>query len=353
MKSISHNQLEALALGAGILGSGGGGDPFQQLIMTQFILETHGPVTLCDLADIQDNDFIVPVALMGAPSIFLEKIISKNQLTSLMHHIEKVIGKKPTMLVPAEIGGGNGLVPLAFAAATGLPLLNGDTLGRAFPELQISTCNLVGISASPALLTGTCGDAAVVYADNAHGIERMTRQATIAMGSVAAVAVYLMSGKQARTAVIPNTITQAYELGTVILKARAAGQAPLKALTTYNDVSIIGSGIITDVHHQVHDGFLRGTYKIETESETFVIAFQNENLVVYQNNQPVVTTPDIIIAVQAETGTPITCDSLAYGMRVALLTLPAPTAWTTPAGLALTGPRSFGYNFDFYPFKRR
>lgn len=37
-----------------------------------------------------------------------------------------------------EVGGGNGLEPLLVGARMGLPVLDGDLMGRAFPELQAS-----------------------------------------------------------------------------------------------------------------------------------------------------------------------------------------------------------------------
>ena len=36
-----------------------------------------------------------------------------------------------------EVGGGNGLEPLVVASRLGLPAVDGDLMGRAFPELQV------------------------------------------------------------------------------------------------------------------------------------------------------------------------------------------------------------------------
>ena len=37
-----------------------------------------------------------------------------------------------------EVGGGNGLESLFVGALTGLPVVDADFMGRAFPELQVS-----------------------------------------------------------------------------------------------------------------------------------------------------------------------------------------------------------------------
>ena len=45
-----------------------------------------------------------------------------------------------------EIGGGNGLEPLAIGARMGLPVVDADFMGRAFPELQVPTSQAAYIS---------------------------------------------------------------------------------------------------------------------------------------------------------------------------------------------------------------
>ena len=59
--------------------------------------------------------------------------------------------------------------------------------------------------------------------------------------------------------------------------------------------------------------------------------------------------PDLITLVSLEDGEPIGTESLRYGMRVAVLALPAPKELKTPEALAVVGPRAFGYAVDFVP----
>ena len=44
-------------------------------------------------------------------------------------------------ILSAEIGGGNGLEPLAMAARISLPVVDADYMGRAFPELQVGSAS--------------------------------------------------------------------------------------------------------------------------------------------------------------------------------------------------------------------
>jgi DUF917 family protein len=63
-----------------------------------------------------------------------------------------------------------------------------------------------------------------------------------------------------------------------------------------------------------------------------------------------VTTPDLITLLEAESGAPVTADSLRYGLRLKALAFPSDPQWRTPEGIALIGPRYFGYDVDYAPF---
>ncbi|GGV56579.1 hypothetical protein GCM10010277_58010 [Streptomyces longisporoflavus] len=46
----------------------------------------------------------------------------------------------------------------------------------------------------------------------------------------------------------------------------------------------------------------------------------------------------------------MTAEGLRYGLRVSVFAARCDPRWTTPAGLALAGPRCFGYEVDYLPF---
>ena len=55
--------------------------------------------------------------------------------------------------LPIEAGGVNSMLPIAAAARLNLPLVDVDGMGRAFPELQMVTFTIGGLSATPMALT--------------------------------------------------------------------------------------------------------------------------------------------------------------------------------------------------------
>ena len=48
--------------------------------------------------------------------------------------------------MPMEAGGVNSMLPIAAAARLGLPMVDCDGMGRAFPELQMVTFTIGGVS---------------------------------------------------------------------------------------------------------------------------------------------------------------------------------------------------------------
>jgi DUF917 family protein len=83
------------------------------------------------------------------------------------------------------------------------------------------------------------------------------------------------------------------------------------------------------------------------------LRFQNENLAALRDGEIVVSVPDLITVLDAETGEPITTEELRYGFRVTVIATPCDDRWRTPAGLELAGPRYFGYDIDYVPVEER
>jgi hypothetical protein len=48
MRKIGNHELDGIALGASLLGSGGGGDPYIGKLIAMGAIKEHGPVTLLD-----------------------------------------------------------------------------------------------------------------------------------------------------------------------------------------------------------------------------------------------------------------------------------------------------------------
>lgn len=353
MKLLDHEDLECLALGAAILGSGGGGSPSYNHLIARYMMETYGPAQMISPDELKENDLVAPLAFMGAPLVALEKIPSGKEFPAILKAIRKEVGRLPTVFMAAEIGGANAFTPIWVSSMLQIPFLDADTIGRAFPELQMSSCTIHNVSASPAFLADSLGNSVTIQADNSHTLERIARHVTMAFGSRAAVSLYLMQGLEARDKTVPGSVTKAIEIGKAIRSARINKTDPTAAVLQASNGVKLGSGIISDVEHKIDGGFLKGKIKISPrEGEPIELLYQNEFLIAFQGNRPLASTPDILMLMEQESGTPVTSSSVEFGVRVDLIALPSPEIWTTEKGLQLTGPRYFGYSIDYQPILR-
>lgn len=347
MKMLSTSDLEDLALGSSILGSGGGGNPAYDLLMAKEQFQKYKGVELVSVSSLKDDDLVVPVAFMGAPLVCIEKIPSGREFDQIIDKIEETLGKKVTHLMAAEIGGANAFTPLIAAAKRRMKVLDADTLGRAFPELQMSSCNLHKISPTPSILADSLGNCITLDLQDTFALERFCRRITVEMGSNAAVSTYLMTGKQAKKAVISGSVTRAINIGRTLKNSNE----PIECLIKTHGAKKLCAGMIIDVNQQVLDGFLKGTFTILDENKKVVVHYQNEFLMVEREGIPLASTPDIIMPLEQETGTPITSESLQYGLRVVLVGLQSPELWRTEKGLETVGPKVFGYEIDYNKIK--
>ena len=112
-------------------------------------------------------------------------------------------------------------------------------------------------------------------------------------------------------------------------------------------------GKVTDVERRVTAGFVRGRLTIAgldgDAGRRLRIEVQNENLVAVEDGRPLAMVPDLICVVDAETGRPIGTEEQRYGLRVAVIALPAHQLLRSDVALESVGPRAFGYDFDYVP----
>ena len=79
MRKLDLQDIEDIALGAALLGAGGGGDPYVGKLVAMGAIKENGPVTLLDPEEIDDDAQILCIAMMGAPTVLAEKAIGGNE----------------------------------------------------------------------------------------------------------------------------------------------------------------------------------------------------------------------------------------------------------------------------------
>lgn len=352
MRRLAEDQLDDLAVGAAILGSGGGGNPHIGKLLAKEAIRRHGTVELVSVDELADDAFGAFSAMMGAPTVMVEKIPRGDELVRAFRALEERLGRSITHVVAAEVGGINSTLPIAAAAFLRLPLVDADGMGRAFPEVQMCTPTIYGIPATPMALADEKGNTAVIGTVDNHWTERISRSITIDFGCTALIALYPMTGLQMRETLIAGTLGLAEELGGLV-RSGLGIDGVLERLRGHR----LFTGKVVDVERRTVGGFARGEARIEGADEhagsMLAIRFQNEHLVAASDGEILATAPDLILVLDAETGEPITTEELRYGFRVAVAAAPCDARWRSEAGLALVGPRYFGYDVDYVPIEER
>ena len=217
---IEAADLEDIAIGGAVLGTGGGGDPYIGKLMAQRAIRAHGPVRLIDVEAVDDDALVVPCAMMGAPTVMVEKLPQGDEIVTAFRKLENYLGRRIGAVLCAEAGGINSTIPFFVAARTGVPLVDGDGMGRAYPEIQMVTFTMHGIAATPMVLADDKGNVAVLETIDNRWTERLARSVTVEMGGSALVALYPMSGAQAKRAAVRGTLSLAAALGRALRECR-------------------------------------------------------------------------------------------------------------------------------------
>lgn len=352
---IGEQEIEDLAVGAAVMGAGGGGDPYIGKLMVLKEIQERGPIQLIDPSEVPDNALVIPTAIMGAPTIEVEKLPNGNEALKSLRALEKIRGEKAFATMPVECGGINSTLPFVTASRAGIPVVDADGMGRAFPELQMETFHIYGLQASPTILHNGQGVRCDLNLEDNEALEHIARGVTIRMGGAAYTANYSMTGAELKRTVIPNTITLCIELGKALREAKDPIGMIRKVTqeSGYGEAIVLFKGKIVDVERRSSDAFVRGKTLIEGfgeyQDKTLRIDFQNENLIAKVDDTLVAIVPDLIVILDLETGTPITTEALKFGYRVVCLAIPTPPIMRTPEALAVWGPRCFGYDCDFTP----
>ena len=307
-----------------------------------------------ELAD--DTLVLFPFGI-GSPVPFLERITLTDELSIAYETLGRYLGKKPGAIMSAEIGGMNSVVPLAVASRLGLPVIDGDGMGRAYPEVQLATFTLYGQKATPMAVADEHGNVVVIDTIDSLWAERLARPVAVVMGAIAGGVGFPLTVKQLKESAVLGTVTYAQQIGAAIHKAHREHSDPVKAVLGATKGFELLSGRIVDVQRKTERGWALGEARIagtdDFAGREMVVRFQNENLVAIDNGEIVASVPDLITILDSERGDAITTEHLRYGFHVSVVAMPCDEKWRTPAGVELGGPRHFGYDIDYVPVEQR
>ena len=163
----------------------------------------------------------------------------------------------------------------------------------------------------------------------------------------------MCTGRQLKDFAIPGTPTLCEKIGRTLREAREMHADPIAAVLEVTRGHRLFKGKVVDVERNTDGMFVRGRAVVagldDDKGRELVIEFQNENIIARADGRALCTSPDLIMSLDMESGTPVTTEGLKYGARIVVVGMPCDDQWRTPEGLAVVGPRAFGYDLDYVP----
>ncbi len=351
---LSLADLEDLATGAWILGTGGGGDPYFSLLEARQHHQAGRTIRVIDPLSLPDDALVGCVGQMGAPLAMQERMCDGPVMARTVTMMEAHLGRKFDALMLWEIGGNNAFQSILAAQLLGLPVVDADAMGRAFPQADMTSFAICDLAPAPWTMVDIRANS-IIFTEAADWawMERMTRRMCVVLGSTAATCKSPRTGAEVKRATCLHTLSWALRIGRIVRAARAAHADPVAAVVQAESGLTLFRGKVSDVMRRTTEGWLRGSVAIDglddDSGHTMRIDFQNEWSIAWRDDIVAVTVPDLIILMDSTSGEAIGTETIRFGQRVTAIALPAPPLLTTAKGLAHVGPRAFGYDLDFKP----
>ena len=264
LRTIEADELRSLAVGTGILGTGGGTHPYLELLNAEKLYRDGYQVQLLDPADLGDDELVAEIGFMGAPLITKERLPDPEHACRPLRLMEQHAGIRFAAVMASEIGAENGVLPLLVAALTGLPVVDADTMGRAFPEMQMSSFVIHGLPLTPfALCDIRDNDLLMTEAEGPYWVERIGRKACTEMGSIATTCRPPRPGRVIKEFAVHHTVSRSIRLGAAVRRAREHHEDPVETILAAERGIALFRGKVIDVARRTTAGFVRGVATIE------------------------------------------------------------------------------------------
>jgi len=352
LRDITADDIESLAVGAWILGTGGGGSPYLGLLNMRRLYADGARVQLMQPQDLADDAWVAAVSNMGAPLVGQERLTDSRTIARAVTLMEEHTGRRFSGIMALEIGGGNSIQPLMAAAHLGRPVIDADMMGRAYPEAQMTSVAVGGLKPCPLTSVDVRGLESIVdKVPSWKWMERVSRKICVEYGSIASTCKAPRTGAEVKQWGIPGTTTKAIAIGHAVRAAQRRHEDPVAAILSVEPGKVLYRGKVVDVERRATEGFLRGRTRFEGMDDwrgsAMEINFQNEWIVAWADGTPVAMSPDLICVLDSVKGEAVGTETIRYGQRVTVIVLPPPAVFLTPKGLEHVGPRAFGYDIDF------
>ena len=312
LRTITAERVAALAAGATLLGSGGGGPVALGELLLRRALPRRG-VIVRRARDLPLQAMVVHVGVFGAPDVLAERLINPADMAAAARAVVEQVGGELAAVGALEIGGLN-----ALAAVLAAPTL------------------LLGF-----ITDGPGGDTVVVPTCSDRLVGGLLDSAAAALGGLAALAIYPTSAATLASVGVPGTLSSCVSLGEAFLSA-PAGDIPV--LADRLGGSFIFQGRVDELRPREADA--PGSVTLTGAGGSVArLDLLEEFLAVTVNGITLARTPDVIVVLSSTSGAVVGTAQVRLGQALGIVALPALHTWP-PGSDAVVGPAAFGLDLD-------
>ncbi|WP_158303233.1 DUF917 domain-containing protein [Prauserella endophytica] len=350
MNAVTAEDLPTLAAGAHLLASGAGRTDVDGVLhWLSALLTEHGPVPLVQPDELAPDTACAAIGLVGSVTALAELPMVGDEPLQVVRALEARLGTKLGAVAALDAATANALTPVAAAASLGLPLVDCDGMGRVFPLIHQTSFALAGVSLTPLAAVGATGDTLILDATPERA-ERLLRAAVNVSGGWMLTAMYPTTTARLPSAGIVGSISRAIAVGRALLDATDTDDLAIR-LKAQAGSRVLGTGRVVELEHRTrpadtgHPAY-PSSIVVRSHAEPvrlIRLEAQNELLLALVDGAVAAAVPDIICLLDPHDGHVIDVESVTVGSEVQVVVVPAADVWHTPQGLALVGPRSFGF----------
>ena len=355
--------LERLFLGQGE------GDPRNSAFSLNRLLEMGREIKLISVAEVPDDEIVVHPAMIGSIAPFKgtkrtnrgmlarSKILSEDgPLLTGLRTLEEVLTRKIYATVPVELGGYNTPVAAILGVLAGVPFVDGNTIGRAKPELMMQTYTIHNVPITPMVLTDMKGNSVLVRKVASFKDAEKIARAMAVVGEGTTAVRCPVKGDVLKKTIIPGGVTKAIAIGKALRKAEERHEDPVQAVIQASGGIEFFRGTVKQFKWEDRDGFLWGTMTVKGEDRykrhELKVWLKNENLLSWLDRKPYVLTPDLICILDAKTGRPITNSNMKEGRKIVVFGIPSHPFWRTKEAIDLVSPKHFDFDIPYTPMEQ-
>ena len=378
---ITETDIDYLSNGCYVLGCAGGGSPAATRIQLRDMLRAGYKMRVVDASALPEDACVYWGGHMGSPATSNERMQSLETVYAFRALMEYFGHSSFDAVMGLEIGGANGLEAFLLGSTRFFdrPVVDADWMGRAYPTFWQTTLSVhkPGELVPTAIDGGDGNTILMTKSSNDEIVDRGLRGICAELGSRVGNAAKPTTKERVVNYSVLNTVSLAWRVGRCIAMAEATNTLSTVAEQIVQQVGgeesakILFRGKIVGVERRLFKGHSYGSITVaglsSDEDEyadhldrmkpvatggTLKIPFKNENI--YAEHEVdgkktyIASVPDLICVLDSATGRSLGVPEFKYGFRVTILGITCSPRWSdTPAGLAIGGPKAFGYDLEY------